>query len=171
MTRFAPRRAWQFAAGAVALAFAFAPSPSPAAEFVMKFGTATFNESQHQYIKFYKEAVEKAANGRIEVGIYPRSELGPIPRMIDGLQLGMFAFCCANTLVAYGAFVEALYFWDISRVSAVIATAPLFTIGAMWSLERMGFALVDAEGLNALSITGALLVVAGSVACALAARK
>ena len=88
MTRFAPRRAWQFAAGAVALAFAFAPSPSPAAEFVMKFGTATFNESQHQYIKFYKEAVEKAANGRIEVGIYPRSELGPIPRMIDGLQLG-----------------------------------------------------------------------------------
>ena len=54
----------------------------------MKFGTATFNESQHQYIKFYKEALEKATNGRIEVGIYPRSELGPIPRMIDGLQLG-----------------------------------------------------------------------------------
>ena len=54
----------------------------------MKFGTATFNDSQHQYIKFYKEALEKASNGRIEVGIYPRSELGPIPRMIDGLQLG-----------------------------------------------------------------------------------
>lgn len=88
MTRFAPRSAWHFAAGAVALAFAFTPSLAPAAEFVMKFGTATFNESQHQYIKFYKEAVEKASNGRIEVGIYPRSELGPIPRMIDGLQLG-----------------------------------------------------------------------------------
>jgi TRAP-type transport system periplasmic protein len=88
MTRFAPRSAWHCAAGAVALAFAFTPSPAPAAEFVMKFGTATFNESQHQYIKFYKEAVEKASNGRIEVGIYPRSELGPIPRMIDGLQLG-----------------------------------------------------------------------------------
>ena len=54
----------------------------------MKFGTATFNDTQHQYIKFYKEALEKASNGRIEVGIYPRSELGPIPRMIDGLQLG-----------------------------------------------------------------------------------
>jgi TRAP-type C4-dicarboxylate transport system substrate-binding protein len=54
----------------------------------MKFGTATFNETQHQYIKFYKEALEKASNGRIEVGLYPRSELGPIPRMIDGLQLG-----------------------------------------------------------------------------------
>jgi TRAP-type transport system periplasmic protein len=64
------------------------PVAAEAAEFVMKFGTATFNDTQHQYIKFYKEALEKASNGRIEVGIYPRSELGPIPRMIDGLQLG-----------------------------------------------------------------------------------
>lgn len=90
---------------------------------------------------------------------------------LDGLQLGMFAFCCANTLAAYGAFVEALSFWDVSRVSAVIATAPLFTIGAMWVVERLGLGLVAAEGLNALSVTGALMVVAGSIACALAARK
>ena len=90
MSRFAPRTAWQFVAGLAALTLAAVPSPTPAAavEFVMKFGTATFNESQHQYIKFYKEAIEKVSNGRIEVGIYPRSELGPIPRMIDGLQLG-----------------------------------------------------------------------------------
>src|SRR5215510_853750 len=75
---------------AITLAFfACAPAaPAAAADFVMKFGTATFNETQHQYIKFFKEAVEKASGGRIEVGIYPRSELGPIPRMIDGLQLG-----------------------------------------------------------------------------------
>ena len=63
-------------------------APASAADFVMKFGTATLNETQHQYIKFYKEAIEKASNGRIEVGIYPASQLGPIPRMIDGLQLG-----------------------------------------------------------------------------------
>jgi TRAP-type C4-dicarboxylate transport system substrate-binding protein len=77
------------AAGLAALLLAVpSPNTASAADFVMKFGTATFNESQHQYIKFYKEAVEKASGGRIEVGIYPRSELGPIPRMIDGLQLG-----------------------------------------------------------------------------------
>src|ERR1700741_771432 len=74
------------AIGLAALGFALAPAS--AAEFTMKFGTATFNETQHQYIKFYKETLEKVSNGRIEVGIYPRSELGPIPRMIDGLQLG-----------------------------------------------------------------------------------
>jgi drug/metabolite transporter (DMT)-like permease len=86
---------------------------------------------------------------------------------LDGLQLGMLAFCCANTLAAYGSFAEALYHWDVSRVSAVLATAPLFTIAAMWAVERLGLGLVPPEGLNALSIAGALLVVAGSMACAL----
>ena len=85
MRTFVPRTALAVFS---ALAFATWSLPAAAAEFTMKFGTATFNESQHQYIKFYKEAVEKASNGRIEVGVYPRSELGPIPRMIDGLQLG-----------------------------------------------------------------------------------
>lgn len=90
---------------------------------------------------------------------------------LDGLQLGMLAFCCANTLGAYGAFVEALYHWDLSRVSAVLATAPLFTIGAMWAVEHSGLELVAAEGLNSLSIAGALMVVAGSMVSALAARS
>jgi drug/metabolite transporter (DMT)-like permease len=88
-------------------------------------------------------------------------------RDLDGLQLGMLAFCCANTLAAYGSFGEALYHWELSRVSAVLTTAPLFTIGAMWAVERLGLGLVPPEGLNALSIVGALLVVAGSMICAL----
>lgn len=69
------------------LAFASA-TPAASAEFVMKFGTATMNEGQHQFLKFYKEAVEKASGGRIEVQIYPNSQLGPIPREIEGVQLG-----------------------------------------------------------------------------------
>jgi TRAP-type C4-dicarboxylate transport system substrate-binding protein len=63
-------------------------APAAAADFVMKFGTATINETQHQFIKFYKEEVEKASAGRIEVQIYPASQLGPIPREIEGVQLG-----------------------------------------------------------------------------------
>jgi len=90
---------------------------------------------------------------------------------LNGLQLGMLAFCCANTIAAYGAFGEALYHWDLSRVGAVLATAPIFTIGAMWAIERSGLALVPAEGLNVLAVAGALAVVAGSMTCALAARS
>ncbi|MGB3746020.1 MAG: TRAP transporter substrate-binding protein, partial [Xanthobacteraceae bacterium] len=73
---------------AVALAWCALSLPATAADFVMKFGTATINETQHQFIKFYKEELEKASSGRIEVQIYPASQLGPIPREIEGVQLG-----------------------------------------------------------------------------------
>ncbi len=63
-------------------------APAGAAEFVMKMGTATQNETQHQFLKMYKEALEKASGGRIEVQVYPNSQLGPIPREIEGVQLG-----------------------------------------------------------------------------------
>lgn len=79
-------------------------------------------------------------------------------------------FCCANTLVAYISFAEALRHWEVSRVSAVIATAPLVTVAAMWLLERAAPGLLDAEGLNATSIVGALCVVAGSMISALSNR-
>ncbi len=81
-----------FKRGMLAAATAFAILtpilPASAADFVMKFGTATMNETQHQFIKFYKEEVEKASGGRIEVQIYPASQLGPIPAEIQGVQLG-----------------------------------------------------------------------------------
>lgn len=77
---------------AMALIYLLSPvvvaAPAQAADFVMKVGTATINETQHQFIKFYKEEVEKASGGRIEVQIYPASQLGPIPREIEGVQLG-----------------------------------------------------------------------------------
>jgi TRAP-type C4-dicarboxylate transport system substrate-binding protein len=77
------------ALAAVAGLLGLAPAtPAAAADFTMKIGTATINETQHQFIKFYKDEVEKASNGRIEVQIYPASQLGPIPREIEGVQLG-----------------------------------------------------------------------------------
>ena len=83
------RRGQRFAvAAATALMFVLPVAPADAADFVMKFGTATMNEGQHQFLKFYKEDVEKASGGRIEVQIYPNSQLGPIPREIEGVQLG-----------------------------------------------------------------------------------
>jgi TRAP-type transport system periplasmic protein len=75
-------------AAAAAFAIFAAATPASAADFVMKFGTATMNETQHQFIKFYKEEVEKDSGGRIEVQIYPASQLGPIPSEIQGVQLG-----------------------------------------------------------------------------------
>ena len=66
-------------AAGVALASCLATS-ALAQSFVMKFGTATVNDPQHEYIKIYKEEIEQRSGGRIKVEIYPQSQLGPIPR-------------------------------------------------------------------------------------------
>jgi drug/metabolite transporter (DMT)-like permease len=92
-------------------------------------------------------------------------------RELDALEWWMLAFCCANTLIGYGAFAEALEHWEISRVSAVLSLAPLFTLAGMWLVEHLFPGLLEPEGLNALSIVGALLVVAGSSLSALGARE
>jgi TRAP-type transport system periplasmic protein len=56
--------------------------------FVMKLGTATINEAQHEWCKRFVAAVEKDSGGRIKGEIYPASQLGPIPREIEGVQFG-----------------------------------------------------------------------------------
>lgn len=55
---------------------------------VMKIGTATLNDSQHEWMKIYAGLVEKETAGRIKVELYPASQLGAIPRMIEGTQFG-----------------------------------------------------------------------------------
>ncbi len=56
--------------------------------FVMKLGVATINDTQHEWLRRFVAAVEKDSNGRIKGEIYPASQLGPIPRMIEGVQFG-----------------------------------------------------------------------------------
>jgi TRAP-type C4-dicarboxylate transport system substrate-binding protein len=77
--------------GAVALALALTLSAARAADdktYVMKLGTATINESQHEWCKQFVAAVEKDSGGRIKGEIYPASQLGSIPREIEGVQFG-----------------------------------------------------------------------------------
>jgi drug/metabolite transporter (DMT)-like permease len=83
------------------------------------------------------------------------------------MQILMLLFCCLNTLVAYGCFAEALNCWDASKVSAVLALAPLFTIG---SLKLVVFFQPDyafSDRLSMLSLLGAFLLVVGSALTAL----
>jgi drug/metabolite transporter (DMT)-like permease len=103
------------------------------------------------------------------LALIPTAAPGSI-RQASALQLSMLAFCCLNTLVAYGAFAEGLKHWEVSRFSAVLATAPLFTVAGMWIIGMFAPNLVAAERLNALSMLGTLLVVGGSVTCASARR-
>jgi TRAP-type C4-dicarboxylate transport system substrate-binding protein len=81
------------AAIAVALASALlAPSSAVKAEdskpFVMKLSTATLNDTQQEWLQRFATAVEKDSGGRIKGEIYPASQLGSIPRQIEGTQFG-----------------------------------------------------------------------------------
>ena len=88
-------------------------------------------------------------------------------RALNALEFWMLIFCCVNTLIAYTTFAEALKHWEASRIGAVLAVVPLLTLTSMWLVERFVPGLLVPEGLTALNIVGALLVVSGSAMCAL----
>ena len=71
-------------AGVVAMPFV-ARAQAP---IVMKMGTPTINDNQHEWMKMFAAAVEAGSKGAIKAEIYPASQLGAAPRMIEGAQLG-----------------------------------------------------------------------------------
>ena len=101
--------------------------------------------------------------------LLPLASPAAIPKM-NLLQLGMLLFCCANSLIAYGSFAEALKHWNVSRVGAVIATAPLFTVASVWIAHRVTPELFARDELNIASLLGVALIVGGSALFALAGR-
>jgi len=118
---------WCRAAALAVLAVAlWGAAPASAADYVLKFGTATINETQHQYLKFYKEALEQASKGRIEVQIYPNSQLGPIPREIEGVQTGAIQAYLGpvdffvGVDPRYGVFSSPILFRDDANAAATV---------------------------------------------------
>lgn len=87
---------------------------------------------------------------------------------LSRLQVWFLVGCCLNTLVAYGAFAEALVHWEASRVSATVATTPLFTFSMVALGSMLWPTVVQPELLNSLAYLGALMVVSGSTLIALA---
>ena len=90
---------------------------------------------------------------------------------LSPLHWGMLIFCGLNTLIAYGAFAESLEHWEASRVSAVLALAPIVTLIAMEVVSWLVPTLIAPENITVLGVVGAFLVVAGSMAIALGNKK
>jgi TRAP-type C4-dicarboxylate transport system substrate-binding protein len=55
---------------------------------VAKLATATLHDAQHEWLNRFATAIEKNTNGRLKGEVFPASQLGAIPRMIEGTQLG-----------------------------------------------------------------------------------
>ncbi|AMK29984.1 membrane protein [Pseudomonas putida] len=98
--------------------------------------------------------------------------LTPWVQPLEALQLSplqgwLLLACCLNTLVAYGAFAEALAHWEASRVSATLALTPLVTFVAVALAAWLWPDYVHAEQINGLGYVGAVTVVLGSALVAL----
>ncbi len=82
---------------------------------------------------------------------------------LDVFQFGSLIFCCVNTLIAYGAYAEALNRWDVSKVSAMMTQIPVFTIIFSELLTRIVPQRFNVEELNPISYIGAVVVVSGAL--------
>jgi drug/metabolite transporter (DMT)-like permease len=132
---------------------------------------AAYALAQKQMLKHYpSEEIMIMVYVMGAIVFLPGSE--PIVIMeLDALGWALLIFCGANTLVAYGAFAEALDHWEASRVSATLAITPLLTLLFMQITNWLFPSYIQPEPLNSLSIIGALLVVTGSGITALSKKK
>jgi TRAP-type C4-dicarboxylate transport system substrate-binding protein len=56
--------------------------------YVMKITTPTINDVPDTFARNFAAAVEKDSGGRIKGEVYPASQLGSMPRQIEGVQFG-----------------------------------------------------------------------------------
>jgi TRAP-type C4-dicarboxylate transport system substrate-binding protein len=133
-----------FGLGAMALA-----APASAQTYTLKIGNATINDVQHEWQKRWGGRVEKRAGGRIKVEIYPASQIGSIPRMIEGLQLGTLEAWIGppEFVVGHDVRFQALgapgIFQDMEHAYRVLADA---------KLRETTLALGEAKGLKGVSL-------------------
>jgi drug/metabolite transporter (DMT)-like permease len=83
--------------------------------------------------------------------------------VLNQIELAMLGCCIFISLFAYLCLAKALECWQASRVSAVLALIPLFSVVA----EKIGSILFSdiliAENINALAVFGAVILIAGSM--------
>jgi drug/metabolite transporter (DMT)-like permease len=130
------------------------------------------------YALAQKQLLQKLSSSNIMLLIYgsctllfsPFANPQTLPQ-ISLLHWGMLIFCALNTIVAYGAFAEALEHWEASRVSAVLAVTPVVTLSAVWMVSLFVPTLMAVERITILGVFGAILVVVGSITIALGKKR
>ena len=144
------RWALSMAIGLAAVSWAMAPVPATAKKFTMKIGTATVNDIQHEWMKRFQKRMHAKAGDRIEVKLFPSSQLGKIPRMVEGMQLGTI-----ESFVTPSAFLVGVD----PRNQVTWASGIFKSIDHCWRTVRdqrfrdYWFPLMDKKGITAISIT------------------
>lgn len=86
---------------------------------------------------------------------------------INATQWWAIAYACINTVIAYGAFAEALNHWNASRVGMVLALTPVITLLAINSFAFFFPDLIAAESIQSIGYVGMVFIVTGSMLASL----
>ena len=130
------------------------------------------------YALIQKQLLMRLSSPAILLFIYVVASLALLPLahpakllQLDARHWWLLGFCALNTLVAYSAFAEALAHWQASRVSTILATTPLLSLGVIAVVHSLWPASIAPEQVTMLGYAGALLVVAGSAMSSLLGNK
>lgn len=82
---------------------------------------------------------------------------------LDSWQWIALIFCGLNTLIAYGALVAAMEYWQASEVSAVTTLTPLFSLIFADLFALLIPAYFEFQALNLVEYIGAVTVVFGAM--------
>lgn len=126
------------------------------------------------YALAQKQLLNHLGSQHVMVFIYAVASIALLPLArpqsllnLDGLHAVALLYCACNTLVAYGAFAEALAHWEASRVSAVLALTPLLCAASVAFTHALAPTWIASEHIAWLGWFGAALVVVGSGLAAL----
>ena len=107
---------------------------------VVKLSTPTLNDAQHEFMKRFGAAIDKDSGGRFKSEIYPASQLGPIPRQIEALQLGAIQmFVCPAEFLdgvdsRFSVVTAAGLFKDMEHAAKTLRDAEFRT--AFWQIGQ-----------------------------------
>jgi drug/metabolite transporter (DMT)-like permease len=130
------------------------------------------------YAMFQKQLLQHLSSQAILFFIYLVAAIVLVPfshpmqlLALDAKHAWMLAYCALNTLVAYGAFAEALVHWQASRVSAILAMTPLLCLACVALVHSIWPSSIAPEHVTSLGYVGAVLVVIGSSMSSLLGQK
>jgi TRAP-type transport system periplasmic protein len=139
------------AAGAavVLLALTLGAAQAQDKTYVMKLGTATINDAQHEWCKRFAAMVEKDSGGRIRGEIYPASQLGSIPRQVEGMQFGAIQGYIGppEFLVGVDSRFEVL-----SAPGLIVDMAHGIRVTEVSELQKMMFGLGANKGIHGVAL-------------------
>jgi TRAP-type transport system periplasmic protein len=80
-----------------AAVLALSCTASSAQTATMKIGSGTVSDTSQEWLRLFKEGVERRAGGKLKVETYVASALGPNPRLVEGVALGTIEAGVPNT--------------------------------------------------------------------------